>query len=86
MKTISRWTAAALAAALASAIGCGSTGGCGSSTANTMAPPITTCGYGTVAMNGQCVTQAATPSASTSSGSNCASGYSLVNGVCSPSH
>ncbi len=83
MKTISRWSAAVLAAALASAIGCGSTGGCGSSTANMMTPPpITTCGYGTVAMNGQCVTQATTPSASASSGSNCASGYTLVNGVC----
>lgn len=84
MKTISMWSALGLALALGSAVGCGSTGGCGTTNANMMqAAPITTCGYGTVANNGECVMQAAPAGGG---GGGCAAGYTSSNGTCVPAH
>lgn len=79
MKTISIWSALGMALVLGTIVGCGSP----TSTGNVAnAPPITTCGYGTVASGGQCVTQSAPSGGS----GGCAAGYTSSNGTCVPSH
>ncbi len=87
MKTISMCSALGIALVLGGAMGCNSQSmlpGCGSPANFAANPaPLTTCGYGTVASGGQCVTQS-TPVGGGAGG--CAAGYTSSNGTCVPSH